>query len=261
MAQNRKKLIAGNWKLHMSVHQASVLVHRLDEHTGAYKDVETVICPTFLALNPLHKEIDRKKFKLGAQNLYFKDEGAYTGEVSAFLLKDLVDYGIVGHSERRKHFDETDKDVAKKAAAAVRNEITPIVCIGEKQSQRQDGFTKTVVHDQLVAGLNLVTDRDIETMVVAYEPLWAIGSGDIAKPEDIEEVLKLIRKTIRQLYGDKAADNVRLLYGGSVTPEFVQDYLNIAEIDGFLVGGASLNWQQFSEIIKLTHEFESKSGK
>lgn len=250
---NRNKLVVGNWKMHNNVSESSILVHKLSDKVKNYRNTEVVLCPSFIALQPLSKEIDDKKFKLGAQNAYFIDEGAYTGEVAATQLRDLVDYVIVGHSERRLHFGETDQIVARKTAAVVRNRMTPILCIGENLFDRQDGETDLVVHDQLTAGLVMLTADEVAKMVIAYEPIWAIGTGDIAKPDQIKKALRIIRNTVSELYGAKTAQQVRVLYGGSVKADHVGGYMKLKDLDGFLVGGASLNHEEFSQIITKTH--------
>ncbi|MEX0932194.1 MAG: triose-phosphate isomerase [Candidatus Saccharimonadales bacterium] len=252
MVEKHKKLVVGNWKMHMDLQQASVFVHHLDRATESKDDTEIVLCPPFTALQPITKEIDIHKFRLGAQNLHYQDEGAFTGEVSGPMLKNLVHYVIVGHSERRKYFNETDDVVARKMSAAIRNELRPILCVGENLYERQEQHTNRVIHDQLVTGLTMLTANEVAEIVVAYEPVWAVGSGDIAKPDQIKTALATIRKTIVELFGKNTAQKVRLLYGGSVTPDLVHDYFKLKDLDGFLIGGVSLNWQQFAEIIEIT---------
>ncbi|MBI4100927.1 triose-phosphate isomerase [Candidatus Microgenomates bacterium] len=246
----RKKLVVGNWKMNLDVEHSLNLVEQLDQNISASTKVEVVLCPSLMALEPLKQKLKPLKFKLGAQNLYFQDHGAYTGEVSASQLRGLVDYVILGHSERRNHFNENDDDVGRKVAAAVRNEMTPILCVGEKLYERLDEETAQVLHDQLSVDLAMLTTREVTNVVVAYEPVWAIGTGEIATPEHIKKALAVVRKTISGLYGSQVAGAVRVLYGGSVTPEFVPDYARIKDLDGFLVGGASLNYQDFAAIVK-----------
>jgi triosephosphate isomerase len=246
----RRTLIAGNWKMNLTTHEASTLLHRLGENIVAHKDVEVVLAPSLLSLQPLSVELDHRKFKLATQNAYYKDNGAYTGEVSYAMLHGLVRYAIIGHSERRRYFGDTLEVVREKVAAAVRNRITPILCIGETQQERKDGETKQVIHDQLTTALQNVTSSDIENFVIAYEPVWAIGTGVTAKPEQIEESIRFIRHNIRELYGDKAAETVRVLYGAGVEPDYVSGLLDLkCGVDGLLVGGASLNYHKFSEIV------------
>lgn len=250
----RKKLVIGNWKMHLNVSQSSILVHRLQERIDKHMDVEVVLAPSMLSLQPLSLQIDRHKFKLAAQNCHWQDEGAFTGEVSATMLRDLVHYILVGHSERRHVFGETDDDVAKKMAAVVRNGMTPVLCIGETAGERKDGETKQVLHDQLMVGLKNLTSDDINKVVVAYEPVWAIGNGHFAKPHQVEEAVVTIRHNIRELYGEDAESALPVLYGGSVEPDVTRSYLEINGVDGLLVGGASLNYEQFSAIVNIAHE-------
>lgn len=254
----RKKIIAGNWKMNLNVSQGSVLVHRLQERIKTTKNVEIVLCPSFVSLQPLSLQIDRRKFKLGAQNAYFEDEGAFTGEVSIAMLRDLASYIIVGHSERRHKFGENDDLIAKKVAACVRNDIAPILCVGETASERAAKETKQTVHDQLSGGVRDLTSQNIKHLVVAYEPVWAIGSGRLPKPHEVEEVTSLIRSTIAHIYGQNVAEKIRILYGGSVNPDITKGYLEIEGIDGFLVGGASLNYEYFSRIVATAQELEGE---
>lgn len=250
----RKKIIAGNWKMHLNAHQASVLVHRLQERIETHKDIEVVLSPSMLHLQPLSTQIDRRKFKLAAQNGHFVDEGAFTGEVSMSMLRDMVNYVIVGHSERRHIFSETDEVAAKKVAAAFRNGITPILCIGETSTDRSAQETDRVLHDQVTVGLKDITASEVSKLVVAYEPVWAIGTGKIAKPNQVRDAVVTIRHNIAELFGEKAASNVRVLYGGSVKADVASGYMNVEGIDGLLVGGASLNYAEFNGIVEQAHK-------
>lgn len=248
-----KKLIVANWKMHMTVGQASVFLHRLQERVGTFRGVESVLCPNFLALQPLSLQIDRHKFKLGAQNCYYKDEGAFTGEVSATLLRNLAKYVIVGHSERRYVFNEDNKTIGLKAAAVVRNGLTPILCVGETAPERRHHETRDVLHDQIIAGLKHLTAPEVKEMVIAYEPVWAIGTGNYAKPEDVAEAVAVIRRQIKALYGAPASLMARVLYGGSVSADNAAAYLNLPGVDGLLIGGASLNYEVFAQIVATAH--------
>src|SRR6266545_4215756 len=212
----RKILLVGNWKMYLNVSQASLLVHRLQERTRVHRNIEVVLAPSMLTLQPLSMQIDRREFRLAAQNAYFVDEGAYTGEVSFAMLRDLVHYAIVGHSERRKYFGEDLPMVRDKVQAALRNEITPIICVGETRSERQAGETKRVLHDQVTTALANLTAREVAEVVVAYEPVWAIGAGDPAKPHEIQEAVNWVRHNITELYGEKVGHATRVLYGASV---------------------------------------------
>lgn len=247
---NKKFLIVGNWKMNLSTTQASLLVQRLSENITQHRNLEVVLAPTMLTLQPISIQIDHRKFKLASQDAYFIDEGAYTGQVSFTMLKNLVKYGIVGHSERRHIFNESLDTVTKKVAAAYRNNIIPILCVGETNTEKLAGETNQVIHDQVETALANITSEDITSLVIAYEPVWAIGTGAVATPDQAVAVAKVIRNDISELYGAVAAKNVRILYGGSVKPDLVSGFLREPEIDGLLVGGASLNYRQFADIVK-----------
>jgi triosephosphate isomerase len=250
---DRNILLVANWKMHLNSSQASLLLHRLQERTRIHRGIEIVLAPSMLTLQPLSMQIDRRKFRLAAQNAYHKDEGAFTGEVSFTMLRDLVHYSLVGHSERRLYFHEDLPTVRDKVQAAVRNGITPILCVGETKQERKEGQTKQVLHDQVTTALSNLTSQEIADLVVAYEPVWAIGAGDPAKPHQIEEAITCIRHNISELYGAKVGEQVRVLYGASVEPEFVGGILSIGSVDGLLVGGASLNPYKFADIIEAAY--------
>ena len=249
-----KKLIIGNWKMNLNVQEASLFLHKLSQTAQAHRDVEVVLTPTMLTLQTLSLQINRRQFKLAAQNFYWRDSGAYTGEVSATQLRGIVDFALVGHSERRHVFHESDKDIRAKVQAAIRNGIQPILCVGETASERTDGETSDVIHDQLIGGLANVTSEDLENVIIAYEPVWAIGTGVNAVPHDVTEAIRAVRRQIKHLYGAKQADNIRVLYGGSVKAESAADYLALSEVDGLLIGGASLDAHAFSDIIEKAHQ-------
>jgi triosephosphate isomerase len=258
----KRTLIIGNWKMHLNTHQASVLVNRLQQTIPAHHDVEVVLAPSTLALQPLSIELDRHKFRLAAQNAYYEDEGPYTGEVSFSMLRELVHYGIIGHSARRIYFGETLETVRSKVAAAVRNGITPVICIGETKEERDAHETRQVIHDQLTTALQNITSEDIEDIVIAYEPVWAISTfqGEVAKPDDMKKAISFIRKQIEDLYGARAAKAVRVLYGGSVTDQDAKAYLAIDGCDGVLVGAASLNYHQFAGIVASAHQLQAEQA-
>jgi triosephosphate isomerase len=260
MQPDKKTLIVGNWKMHLNVHQSSVLLHRLNERIKVHRDIEIVLSPSMLSLQPLSLEVDRRKFKLCAQDAYPKDEGGYTGEVSFAMLGDLVHYCIVGHSARRIYFNESLELIRDKVQAAVRNNIVPIICVGETKQERDAGETQQVLHDQITSALMNLTSRDIEDIVIAYEPVWAISTFDgvIARPDDVEKSIAFVRMQVRELYGPKAAEKVRVLYGGSVNEHDVRGYLEIPGVDGALVGAASLNYHQFSAIIDAAYNLRLK---
>lgn len=263
----RKILIVANWKMHLNASQASLLVHRLHERIKIHRDIEVVLAPSMLTLQPLSIQIDRRKFRLAAQNAYWRDEGPFTGEVSFTMLHDLVHYVIVGHSERRRIFNEDLEMIRDKMAAAVRNEITPILCVGETKHERQEGETKQVLHDQLMSGLSNLTAAEVADIVVAYEPVWALSNGsnyadhEIPKPDELADAVDYIRSYVKGVFGSKASKNLRVLYGGSTFPEVVSGMLDVSGIDGFLVGGASLNYHDFSDIVALSRKWQrNKEG-
>lgn len=251
----KRVLIAGNWKMHLNTSQASLLLHRLHERIKIYRDIEVVLAPSMMVLQPLSMQIDRRKFRLAAQNAFHKDDGAFTGEVSFTMLRDLVHYVIIGHSERRLYFHEDHDLIRDKVAAAVRNDITPILCVGETKQERRAHETKQVLHDQLITALSNLTGREVANMVIAYEPVWAISTfeGQLAKPTEVAEAMKYIRHQVEELYGKKAAKEIRVLYGGSVDDQIARGYLDIEECDGLLVGGASLNYHKFSGIVDAAY--------
>ncbi len=247
--------------MHLNVHQSSTLVHRLSEQIAIHRHVEVVLAPSVLSLQPLSVEIDRRKFRLAAQDAYFKDEGAYTGEVSFQMLHDLVHYAIVGHSARRIYFNETLETVRDKVQAAVRNGIAPIICVGETKEERRAGETKQVLHDQVTTALQNLTSKEIKEVVIAYEPVWAISTfdGEVAKPSDIEQAVAYIRLQVEELYGQRAAQEMRVLYGGSVNEHDVTSYLLVPGVDGALVGAASLNYHQFSAIVAAANQLRTQA--
>jgi triosephosphate isomerase len=260
MSVVNKVLIVGNWKMHLNVQQSSLLVQHLKERIKTHHDIEIVLAPSMLSLQPLSLEIDRRKFRLAAQNAFYVDEGAYTGEVSFAMLRDIVHYVIVGHSERRLYFHEDLEIIRSKVAAAVRSNISPILCVGETKREREAHETKQVLHDQLTTALANLTSEEIEQVVIAYEPVWAISTfgGELAKPGEVKPMMDHIRHEISELYGQAAAQATRVLYGGSVDHHSARGYLEIEGCDGVLVGSASLNYHAFSEIVSsaegLQHE-------
>lgn len=255
-----RTLIAANWKMNFTVHEASLFVHKLNQAIKNHRNVEVVLAPTMLALQSLSLQIDHKKFHLAAQNFYWRDEGAFTGEVSAHQLRGLVKYAIVGHSERRHVFNERAKDTRAKVQAAVRNQITPILCVGETAAEKSAGETRSVLADQVMSGLANLTAEEVATIVIAYEPVWAISSGKdfaahaVPTPQLAEKAAKDIRRIITQLYGKKTAEAVRVLYGGSTSAANAAGFLSSSEIDGLLVGGASLKVPEFTEMIEAAHK-------
>ena len=213
-----------------------------------------------MTLQSLSLQINHRQFKLGAQNCYWRDEGAYTGEVSATMLRGLVDYVLVGHSERRHVFGENDRDIRHKVQAAFRNDIRPILCIGETAQERADRETHHVLHDQIVSGLLNVTSEEVSELVIAYEPVWAIGTDASASAKDVVEAEQTIRKQIWALYGAKAASEVSILYGGSVNAENCETFLNVSGVNGLLLGGASLKPEEFASIVQKAHNSHKQKG-
>lgn len=246
--------------MNLTVHESSVYMHKLGATIKSHRNVETVLAPSMLAVQSLSLQKERKQFKLASQNLYWKDEGAYTGEVSAHQLRGLVSYAIIGHSERRHIFGEHDKDVRNKVQAAVRHGITPILCVGETAHERASKETNGVLHDQIVGGLANLTAEEVAELVIAYEPVWAIGTGDSALPNDVEHAVHIIRRQVEHLYGRDTAAAVRVLYGGSVNGQNAASYLAITSVDGLLVGGASLKAPEFESIVEAAFKTGKKQA-
>ncbi len=245
----RRPLIAANWKMHMTLDEASALAEDIVEGCRDIRDADIVLAPPFTALAKVRKEVRESSIRLGAQDLYWEEKGAFTGEVSPVMLKDAgCDYVIVAHSERRQLFGETDKCANRKVLAALTHELIPILCVGETDAERDRGVTYVVVDRQVKEALKDVAETQLETIVVAYEPIWAIGTGRTATPAQAEEVHQSIRGQLAKLFSADAADQVRILYGGSVKPDNVDDLMAEADIDGALVGGASLKADSFNRI-------------
>ncbi len=249
----RTPFIAGNWKMNMSHMEAIKFVEDLSYELGSKKiNCEICICPPFTALRSVKNVIDTDKleFSLGAQNMYWEESGAFTGEISPTMLAALrVDYVIIGHSERREYFAETNEMVNKKVEAAFRHGLKPIMCIGESLATRESGKAEDFVLGQLVECLNGITAKNIMDITIAYEPIWAIGTGKTATTSDAEEMCGAIRKKISQLYNQQIADLVRVQYGGSVKPHNISEIMSMPDIDGALVGGASLKVKDFAAIL------------
>lgn len=262
MASSKRTLIVGNWKMHLNTAQASLLLHRLHERIKIYRNIEVVLAPSTLVLQPLSLQIDRRKFRLAAQNGYHKDEGAFTGEVAITMMRDLVHYVIIGHSERRLYFHEDLDTIRDKVASCVRNDITPILCVGETKAERRGGETKKVLHDQVVTALSNLTAHEVSSAVIAYEPVWAISTfgGELAKPYQAQEAMDYIRSQIEHLYGKKASKQVRILYGGSVDDQTARGYLELDGCDGVLVGGASISYHKFSGIVSSAYRLQNERG-
>ncbi|TCK06499.1 triose-phosphate isomerase [Phorcysia thermohydrogeniphila] len=249
----RRLLIAGNWKMHKTVQEAVELVRELKNLVSDVNDRDILVCPPFTALYAVKKELEGSNIALGAQNMFYEEKGAFTGEISPLMIKDVgCSYVILGHSERRHIFGETDELINKKVLSAARHGLIPILCVGETLQEREEGKTKDVVERQVREGLKGLNETS--EFVIAYEPVWAIGTGKTATPELAEEVHSFIREVLSEMFGAEKADSVRILYGGSVKPENAAGLLRQPNIDGSLVGGASLKAESFAKIIKFDVE-------
>lgn len=248
----RQPLIAGNWKMHKTAAEGQALARAIREGLRA-TTVEVVVCPPFTALPAVHAVLHGSPIQVGAQNMHWEDAGAFTGEISPVMLKEWCRYVIIGHSERRQYFHEDDEVVRRKVAAALRHGLTPILCVGETLAQREAGQTGAVVATQARRALEGLTPEQVAGLVIAYEPVWAIGTGRAATGADAEEVIqRWVRGTLAEAFGAEVARRVRVLYGGSVTPENIGEFVCRPSIDGALVGGASLKAESFLGIIHET---------
>ncbi len=251
MEKERKLVIAGNWKMNKTVAEALDLVQGLKRELGAVKEVDIVVCPPFTALSEVSKAILDSNLRLGAQNMSENNSGAFTGEIAAGMLKEFsVRYVILGHSERRQFQKESDELISKKAAAAHAASLKPIVCVGELLEEREAGRTEKVIGAQLQGSLAGLSKEQMEETIVAYEPVWAIGTGKTASPKQAQEVHAFIRKRLAKLFDDTVARRVRIQYGGSVKASNARELMGQPDVDGALVGGAALEIRSFSDIIK-----------
>lgn len=248
----RVPMIAGNWKMNTTVSEAIQLVNEMRQGLDEIDSIDKVICPPFISLAAVRELIKGSSIKLGAQNIYFEEKGAYTGEISPLMLADLCEFVIVGHSERRQYFNETGEIVNKKVLAALGVGLKPILCIGERLEENEAGRTEEVVTEQLRSSLSGIDSPD--GLIIAYEPVWAIGTGKAATGKQANETITLIRRNLAKLYDERFARDLRILYGGSVTAENAAEFIQQPEIDGALVGGASLKTSQFLSIVKQTSE-------
>jgi triosephosphate isomerase len=247
----RKKLIAGNWKMNKTPTDGVALVAELVTAIGKQTDVDVLVCPPFTGLESAGKALEGSTLKLGAQNMHFEANGAFTGEVSAPMLRALfATHVILGHSERRALFGEQDAFINKKVLAALKNQLRPILCVGETLAEREGGIALKVVQTQLEAGLEGVGKDQASTVIVAYEPVWAIGTGKVATTDQAQEVHAFIRGLLVKLYGDSIAQKVRILYGGSMKPANAPELLSQKDIDGGLIGGAALEARSFVDLVK-----------
>ena len=246
----RKPIIAGNWKMHKTIAEALEFVSDIKDRVNNEK-VEAVICAPFTLLKDLKQATKGTSIKVGAQNMHFEEKGAFTGEISPLMLKELdMDYVIIGHSERRQYFNETNETVNKKVLKALEVGIDPILCVGETLEEREAGNTKDVCKVQVEKALENVSKEDIAKVVIAYEPIWAIGTGKTATSEDANDVIAYIRQVVANLYKD-LANEVRIQYGGSVKPSNVGEIMNQSDIDGALVGGASLEANDYIQLVNF----------
>jgi triosephosphate isomerase len=247
----RTPIIAGNWKMNLTLSQAIELVDGIQYGLPFPGEVDVLVAPPFLSLQRVAEHLKESYIGAAAQNLHFEDQGAFTGECSGKQVKDAgADYVIIGHSERRQYFGETDEMVNKKIKAALRNELVPIVCVGETLAERERNEVAAVIGRQLAVGLLDLTAGEVSRLIIAYEPVWAIGTGKTAAPDQVEEVHRLIRFSLSMKFNGQAGEAVRILYGGSVNPDNSKELLALPNVDGALVGGASLKAPGFIEIIK-----------
>lgn len=247
----RKKVIAGNWKMNMLPNEAMKFIEEL---TPLVKDTknEVIICVPYIDLFYALLHVQGTNIKVGAQNMHWEEKGAYTGEVSGPMLKSIgVEYVIIGHSERRQYFAETDETVNKKIKAALLNELKPIVCVGETLEQREQGVTNAIITNQVEKAFDGIEAKDLDKIIIAYEPIWAIGTGKTATKEDANNTIIEIRKKLSEIYGQNEADRVIIQYGGSVKSSNAKELFEMSDIDGGLVGGASLKADEFSKIVNF----------
>ncbi len=247
----RKPLIVGNWKMNNSTAESVDLAEKLKKTVKDMAGVDVVVAPPFTALGSVRDAVKGSIIKLGAQNLFWEDKGAYTGEVSPLMIRDLdCEYVIIGHSERREYFKESDEIVNKKIKAALRNKLKAIVCVGESLKEREENKTMQVIESQVKKGLQGLSLSEAKELIIAYEPVWAIGTGRNATPAQANEVHAYIRKLLSQIFNEDIASNIKILYGGSVKPSNSAELMSEKEIDGALVGGASLEDESFAQIVR-----------
>lgn len=247
----RTPVIAGNWKMNMTLAQAKELVQGIHYGLKWPGEVDVVVAPSFICLATISSLLKDSYISVAAQNMHAKDSGAYTGEISPLFIKDAgVEYIILGHSERRQYFEESDQEINQKIKAAFHHDLIPIFCIGETLEERESGQLQSVISTQLFDGLAGLIDREVSDLIIAYEPVWAIGTGKTATPFQAEEVHELIRALVAERFGSNSAEKVRILYGGSVKPSNAKELLALPNIDGALVGGASLKASDFIAIIQ-----------
>lgn len=251
----RIPLIAANWKMNTNIDEALSLINNMLPELDTIAAIEKVICPPFICLSAVKECLQNTSIKLGAQNMFYKDNGAFTGEISSFMLVNLVIFVILGHSERRQLFFETDEVINKKLSSAFNRNIKPIFCIGESEQERSSGRTEETLKRQLTIGLqNIKPDN---RLVIAYEPIWAIGTGNAATGRQASSTIASIRRYIAHIWNEETAKSVRILYGGSVTASNIYEFVRESEIDGALVGGASLKSDEFINIVRITAQLKA----
>jgi triosephosphate isomerase len=249
----RIPVIAGNWKMNKNIVESVSLVKELKDFVRGIKGVDIVVCPSFTSLWVTKEIINGTNIHLGAQNMYWETNGAFTGETSSLMLKDVgCEYVILGHSERRQYFKETSEEVARKTEAALSVNLIPIVCVGENLKERESGKTKAIIEQEIKALFSKIDSTLVARIIIAYEPIWAIGTGRSSSSQDANLIIKFIRELFSSKYGSKIAERIRILYGGSVDPKNIKEFMNESDIDGALVGGASLHTLSFSQIVKAT---------
>lgn len=254
---HRKCLIAGNWKMNNGLSESVSLVESINKRIADMRDVDVVICPPFVSLSDVYKCIKQSLTMLGAQNMYPEAKGAFTGEISYTMLRDCgVSYVILGHSERRQLFGETNEFINRKVLAALSNNLLPILCVGETENERESGETFKVIDEEIRECLDNISAVQSEKLTIAYEPIWAIGTGKTATPEVAQEVHAHIRQVLGDLFGHKIADSIRILYGGSMKSSNAGELLKQPDIDGGLIGGASLQATEFCKIIEIANGLE-----
>jgi triosephosphate isomerase (TIM) len=247
----RRYLIAGNWKMHKTIKEAVGLIEELKTELHQLRGADIAVCPPFTALSSAQETLEGSNIHLGAQNMYFENEGAYTGEESALILKDAgCRYVILGHSERRKIFGETDELINKKVKAALRYGLIPILCIGESLKERETEKTHQIITSQLDKDLKSIDEKEAQKIVIAYEPVWAIGTGKTATDQQAQSAHAFIRDCLKKRYSLETAEKIKILYGGSVKPDNIEGLIGQVDVDGALVGGASLDARSFSQIVK-----------
>ena len=252
----RIPFVAGNWKMNTTVTEAEELVIEMLEKLDGIRGVEKVLCPPFVSLVAINMMLRDSSIKLGAQNMYFETEGAYTGEVSPLMLRELCEFVILGHSERRRYFEETDEIVNKKVKAALANKLKPILCVGERLAENEADKTEEVVNRQVTVALSGI--EPVRDLVIAYEPVWAIGTGRAASGKQAAATIQFIRDVVAKLWDKEIAQDLRILYGGSVTGANIAEFISHPEIDGALVGGASLKAEEFVSIIEQTAKIKGR---